>query len=186
MLMMFVVAGLPMACMSGAEVATVEADRDAQQVEMMRLEGLIVDGQGDALRGRELFASRCGNCHQLFDTGTASAAAPDLTPYKRDREAIPSLLEKVAFPDAELHPYHAMFEISTRDGRVLSGVMTERDEDELTLVNVAGRPITLERDNITEERPLYTSMMPAHLITSMTDQQVVDLFTFLLADTQPE
>ena len=169
---------LPAACQqTPVEVRSV--DTEGRQAELARLRQAIRGGQGSVDRGRVLFASRCGTCHQLGDTGHGRAG-PDLATYPRDRDAVPYLLQVIAFPDAEIHPYHTMFEIRTRDGRVLTGVMVDRDDEQVTLIDADGDELVIAQREIDRKLPQYTSLMPDHLLASMTEQQVVDLFAFLI------
>lgn len=184
LVLMLIATALPLACTQDSPSLTAEPDPERQQEELARLQQVVARGEGDVGSGRQIFNAHCGTCHQLYDAGEGKAG-PNLTPYKRDEEAIPFLVQVIAAPKAEVHPYHAMFEIRTRDGRTLSGVMSERDDEGVTLINVAGDEIHIPRDQITSERPLETSLMPDHLITEMTDQQVSDLFAFLLSE-QPQ
>jgi cbb3-type cytochrome c oxidase subunit III len=38
----------------------------------------LPDGSGDATRGKELFADKCGSCHTLADAGTKGTIGPNL------------------------------------------------------------------------------------------------------------
>jgi cbb3-type cytochrome c oxidase subunit III len=49
--------------------------------------GLSEEGSGDTTRGKELFKSKCGQCHVLADAGTAGVIGPNLDDAFRQSRA---------------------------------------------------------------------------------------------------
>ena len=70
------------------------------------------------------------------------------------------------------------------DGRVLSGVVVEQDNNVVVLRGSDGKTMVLARSDIDAMRPGAGSIMPEGLLKGLSDQQVRDLFAYLRS-TQP-
>src|SRR5262249_51216751 len=89
--------------------------------EVRRLNNDLRAGPGDPARGRQVFLKHCSTCHQLF--GEGRAVGPDLTHANRgDRDY---LLVSLVDPSAVVRKEYQSAVVATRDGRVLTGLMTE-------------------------------------------------------------
>ncbi|WP_272941101.1 hypothetical protein [Chthoniobacter flavus] len=111
--------------------------------------------KADPHAGRQVFAGICATSHTLY--GEGGKIGPDLTGANRDN--LDYLLENIADPSAVVAPDFRLSIITLKDGRVLSGMITTKNERTLTLRTMTDVQ-TVERaevDKITES-PL--SMMP--------------------------
>ena len=93
-------------------------------VRIRQLEAILRKAPGNPYSGESLFQQRCAACHRLFFKG--GSVGPDLTAYQRDH--LGTLLTSILDPSAEIREGYSAVEVETRDGRVLSGFLTDRDE----------------------------------------------------------
>lgn len=135
--------------------------------------------KGNPSQGRLLFSKSCANCHTLF--GEGKKIAPDLTGGQRGN--LNYLLENIIDPSATVSENFRMTVFVLEDGRVLNGVIVERSEKTLTVQTATDR-VTLQKDEIEEQRDSKLSMMPEQLLAPLTDEQIRDLFSYLQSPSQ--
>lgn len=139
---------------------------------------LLKSGTGDPVAGHSIYQSRCGTCHRLFDEG--GNIGPDLTGY--DRRNLNDLLLNIIDPNAEVREGYVNYYITTTDGRALTGTIAARSDQAVTLQPLGREAITLAADQISEMRAQPISLMPERLLSGLTDQQVRDLFSYLMKE----
>ncbi|HEY1377080.1 MAG TPA: PQQ-dependent sugar dehydrogenase [Gemmataceae bacterium] len=155
-----------MACLA------VAADPDALRRAAMN------DG-GDARRGKAVFAAaatHCAACHKVH--GQGGDAGPDLSQVggKFDRT---HLIEAVLDPSAEiLQGYHATV-IETRAGRVFVGIVKSESPAAVTLLDAAGKSITVPLGDVASREVSPVSLMPAGLADTLTPGEFTDLIAYL-------
>jgi putative heme-binding domain-containing protein len=143
---------------------------------------LLSSGEGDAFNGRVLFLQNCGACHRLFDEG--GMLGPELTGYDRTDPAY--LLLHTVDPNAAIREGYEVQRIVTVDGRTLEGRMKMQSGGAVTVEPpLGGKPTTLSKDRIAEMEVQQTSFMPERLLESMTDQEILDLFSYLMREEKP-
>jgi putative heme-binding domain-containing protein len=140
----------------------------------------VRNGSGDPYEGRKLFNMSCGLCHKLFAQG--GQIGPDLTPYKRDD--LDTLLLNVVNPSAEIREGYESYVVTTKDGRMLSGFLADKDNRVVVLRGVDGVNMVLPQEQIAEMKSTGVSLMPVGLLGSLTPQQIRDLFAYLRS-TEP-
>jgi putative heme-binding domain-containing protein len=150
------------------------------QQEVLRLDGVLRGGTGSPYPGKKLFLGSCGKCHTLF--GQGGQVGPDLTTYKRDD--IPNLLLNVVNPSAEIREGYETYQVETKDGRLLTGLLVDKDNQVVVLRGTDGQTVTVRQEQIEEMAAQKKSLMPEGLLKALTDQQVRDLFAYLRS-TQP-
>jgi len=135
--------------------------------------------KADPHAGRQVFAGICATCHTLY--GEGGKIGPDLTGANRDN--LDYLLENIADPSAVVAPDFRLSIITLKDGRVLSGMITTKNERTLTLRTMTDVQ-TVERAEVDkiEESPL--SMMPEGLLAAFTPEQTLNLFSYLMGHQQ--
>jgi putative membrane-bound dehydrogenase-like protein len=156
------------------------ATTDEMQRAMARIRQVLVEGTGNPYNGREMFAKTCAKCHRLFDKG--QDIGPDLTAYKRDD--LDNMLLNVVNPSLSIREGYETHVLYTVDGRVLSGLITDKDNQVVSLRAADGRTHVIRVDDIEEMRAVPTSIMPEGVFSELTDQQLRDLFAYLRG-TQP-
>jgi putative heme-binding domain-containing protein len=147
----------------------------AMQQQIERLASVLRTGSGNPYPGKKLFRTTCAKCHQLF--GDGGQVGPDLTTYKRDD--IANLLLNVVNPSAEIREGYETLLATTKDGRVVTGFLVDKDNQVVVLRGADAQTITLRQDQVEELVPQRKSLMPEGLLDNLTDQQVRDLFAYL-------
>jgi putative heme-binding domain-containing protein len=147
----------------------------AMQVEINRLATVIRDRTADPYAGKKLFTAKCATCHTLH--GLGGTVGPDLTSYKRDD--VPQLLLHVINPSAEIREGYESSVINTKSGRVLTGIVAERNDRVIVLRTAEGQQMVQPADDIESITVSGISLMPEGLLQGLSDQQVCDLFAYL-------
>ena len=124
--------------------------------------------------GKRVF-QRCAACHRLFFKG--GSVGPDLTSYQRDH--LGTLLTSILDPSAEIREGYTSVEVETRDGRTLSGFLTDRDDRQITLRGLDAQDQALLVAEVLAVRPTGRSLMPEGLLEGLSDDQLRDFFAFL-------
>jgi putative heme-binding domain-containing protein len=137
--------------------------------------------RGDAGRGAVLFFQpflACAKCHNA-DTGTQ--LGPDLTQAGKEATA-EYLIESVLSPSKVIKKGYEPLIVSTKDGRVITGLLAEEKKGMLTLIDPAGgNRVTIPTANIEERIVGKQSLMPDGLVNSLSDrQQFLDLAKYLI------
>jgi putative heme-binding domain-containing protein len=72
------------------------------------------------------------------------------------------------------------YQIETKDGRSLSGLIQSENSDSIVLAMMGGAKETLSRDAIKEMKSLDRTLMPVGLEAAISKEQMADLIAFLL------
>ncbi len=135
---------------------------------------------GDASRGRRLFAEsqavQCRTCHAVGGSGGAVGPALDRVAARLDRR---QLLESLLAPSKTIAPEYRTWLAVTDDGRSVTGLLVERNEDTVALVDASGKRTDLAPETVEELSPLPTSLMPENLLRDLSAQQAADLVAYL-------
>jgi putative membrane-bound dehydrogenase-like protein len=125
----------------GVLTGTVNADR----VKVATDYTPALDLKGDAQKGRLVFQKHCAACHRLdgvgFDVGANLLAA---LPNKSGADLLVALFD----PNREVDPRYVNYQVSTTDGRVLSGIIATETSTSITLRRAEGVEDTLLRANL--------------------------------------
>lgn len=130
-------------------------------------------------QGRVLFTAVCGSCHTMY--GQGGKIGPDLT--GSGRANLDYLLENIADPSGVVSADYRMSLLTHKDGRVLSGVVTESNARTLTLRTMT-ETMTLDRADIVKQVTSPMSMMPEGLLLAFGPEQVRDLIAYLMHPVQ--
>jgi putative membrane-bound dehydrogenase-like protein len=131
-------------------------------------------------RGHELFLKTCSVCHRLY--GEGAFIAPDLT--GSGRQDLGYLLENVLDPSAVVAVDYQASTVDLKDGRVLSGIVTDKKERTLA-VQTATEKVIVERSEIEAIRPSSLSMMPDGLLDTLNPDEQRDLIGYLMTPSKP-
>ncbi len=161
-------------------------ERFIPEAERVKRLGDVVDRpailkiRGEVTRGRELFntnaAAQCKSCHKVGEVGTA--VGPDLTRIgaKYDRAA---LLDQILEPSRTIDPQFVSYSLETRDGRVMTGLVVEKNGREVVLKDAQGKTLRVPVGDVEHLVPQSRSLMPELLLRDLTAQQVADLLEFM-------
>lgn len=145
------------------------------QAQSARYEGTPTD----VLAGREVFRKVCGNCHRLY--GEGGKIGPDLTGAQRQN--LEYLLENIVDPSAVVTADFSMSTILMNDGRVLSGIITERTPQRIVL-QTQNELLTLSADEIETVKTSSASLMPDGLLQTLSPAEVQSLLAYLMTRTR--
>ncbi len=135
---------------------------------------------GDMGRGRNLFDRVCGVCHKMH--GQGGEVGPDIT--GSNRTDIDYLLSNILEPSSEIQDDYRMVVITTRDGRTYAGNIVG-ETDRLVKLRIVGQEdVSLYKAEIQSQEVTPVSLMPAGLLKTLTDREVVDLLTFLMKSSE--
>ncbi len=151
------------------------ATTSEMQKEIDRVLVVVGTGGGEPMNGKKLFTTRCAVCHKLH--GQGGTVGPDLTTYKRDDLA--NLLLNVVNPSAEIREGYESQVVNTSTGRVLTGIVAEKDARVVVLRTSDGNRLVISRDDIEDMTVSGTSLMPEGLLQGLSDQELRDLFAYL-------
>src|SRR5262249_3916645 len=139
------------------------------------------DHMGDPNRGQIEFRNVCAQCHTIY--GEGGKLGPDIT--ANGRASFEQLLSNVFDPSLVIGPAYQVTTVVTRDGRNLTGLIAE-DDDQRIVVRLPGEgEETVPRNNVKYTRVSKLSMMPEGLEASMDKKDLSDLFAFLALDKPP-
>ncbi len=134
---------------------------------------------GDPKRGKAIYFSesaKCATCHKVH--GQGGEVGPDLSQIggKFDRT---HLIESLLDPSGEiLQGYHATV-LTTKSGRVLTGIVKSESPAAVMLQDAVGKSITVAQRDIESREISKVSLMPAGLGEGITPGEFTDLIAYL-------
>jgi len=143
--------------------------------------GLKAGGR-DYDKGRKLFAAaNCFGCHRFDNEG--GSAGPDLTGIA-GRFSPKDLLESIIDPNKEVSDQYQAVEIVTLDGKSVVGRIVNLNGDNMMVMTNMLDPngqTTVLQSNVDVVKPSKVSMMPAGLLETMTEAEILDLLAYTLS-----
>lgn len=137
-------------------------------------------------RGKAMFAAaNCYKCHR-FD-GDGGAVGPDLT-ILSGRFSAQDILESVMEPDKVISDQYAAVSVVTSDGKTFVGRISNFDDGKITINTDMLDPtaiVDIDPKDIEELQTATVSMMPSGLLNTLNQDELLDLFAFLLSRGDP-
>ncbi len=131
---------------------------------------------GDKERGK-VAAAMCQACHLFGNAG--GQIGPNLSGVgAMGAEAI---LRNILTPNAAMESGYRIFRVEQRDGSVLDAYFVSEDKDAVVIRLAGAADQRIPKKNIVKTSYLRRSLMPEGLLAGMNDQQVSDLFAYLLS-----
>jgi putative heme-binding domain-containing protein len=144
--------------------------------------GLLPEGdKGVAARGKPIFRERCAGCHKLF--GEGESIGPELTGTERGN--LDFLLNSLVDPSALVRKEYQAQSIALKDGRVLTGLIIDENDRQVTLLDQKRHKTQIARDDIEQTAPSQTSLMPEGLLDQLSEPHIRDLFRYLQSTGGP-
>jgi putative membrane-bound dehydrogenase-like protein len=138
-----------------------------------------VEKPGDAAKGRALFTGTCSSCHKLGDIGK-SEVGPPLNGIGTHGRA--ELLGHIIDPNREVDPSFWQWNVTTRKGETLVGVIASENAGSLTLRGPAG-DVEIKKEDITNRENTHRSLMPEGF-EALGAESLRDILSFLGGDAQ--
>jgi putative heme-binding domain-containing protein len=141
-----------------------------------------VGGGRDFERGRALYtAALCIRCHRLG--GKGAAVGPELTAVG-NRFNRRDLLESILAPSKAVDEKYRNLLIETEQGQVITGRLVGGDDHTLAIATDPLQPAQVRRvakTDIAHQTTSPTSPMPAGLLNTLTQEEILDLLAYLQA-----
>ena len=136
---------------------------------------------GDPLKGRAIWAKNCVVCH--YFRGEGAGVGPNLGALtdKTPEDFLVAILN----PNDVVEPRYTAYNIETKDGRSLTGIVSAETATTLTLVQSGGTHENILRGDIEEIRALGLSLMPEGLEQNMSPQDLANLIAYLNSAPHP-
>jgi putative membrane-bound dehydrogenase-like protein len=131
--------------------------------------------KGDGKNGREIFKKNCATCHRVGGVGVD--VGPDIADTRT--KTLEALLFDIIVPNAAIDANYVNYVVSTKDGRILTGVLTAESASSITLLRAEKQTDVVLRKDIDEIASTGISLMPEGLEKSINTQEMADLLVFL-------
>jgi putative membrane-bound dehydrogenase-like protein len=131
--------------------------------------------KGDAKAGREVFRKNCATCHRVASIGTD--VGPDIADSRT--KTVEALLTDILLPNQAIDNNYLNYLVTTKDGRVLSGILAAETATSLTLKRAEGQTDVVLRKDVEEIASTGISLMPEGLEKAISVREMADLLRFL-------
>ena len=133
--------------------------------------------KGNPADGRRLFIQQsCITCHTL-DKGEALKG-----PFMGQIGAIMTrkqIAESILQPNASIAQGFATVQVQTKDGKTVTGFVTEEAADKIVLRDITGAVHTILTNNVQKREDLKSSIMPTGMANALSYEEFASLITFL-------
>jgi putative heme-binding domain-containing protein len=126
-------------------------------------------------RGASLFDNHCAQCHAY--RGHGHAVGPNLAEFAGKGTA--DFVQAIFDPNSAINPNFLAYNVETKDGRSMSGIVRGETASGLTLVQGGGVQEQILRADIAEIRASNLSLMPEGLEQALSPQDVADLIAWI-------
>jgi putative heme-binding domain-containing protein len=118
----------------------------------------------------------CAACHKLEGVGVQVGA--DLLAALRNKSS-EQLLIDILDPSREVDPRYLEYQVTTRRGQVLTGLIAAETASSVTLKRGEGAEDTILRSQIDRVEATGKSLMPEGLEMQLSKQDLADLIAYL-------
>lgn len=130
---------------------------------------------GDAGRGRMVFQKHCATCHRVAGLGVD--VGPDVSDTRTKTSE--QLLLDILDPNAAIDSNFVNFTVTTKSGRVLTGILVAETSSSITLRRAESQTDVVLRQDVEEIQSTGVSLMPEGLERSISVAELADLVAFL-------
>ncbi len=130
---------------------------------------------GDPARGKLVFQNHCAKCHT--HNGEGAKIGPDLTGMNVHPKE--HLLMEILDPGRSVEGNFRQYVVTTKDGRVLTGLLASESKTAVELVDSEAKRSTILRDDIDELAATTKSLMPEGFEKQLSADDMVNLLQFL-------
>lgn len=127
--------------------------------------------------GRAMFIQNCSMCHQI--KGTGGMIGPQLDGIGNWGQK--ALTEKVLDPNRNISQAFRTYNITLKNGKVLSGLYRREEGAVLVFANPGGQEFSVAKDDIKERVPSKYTLMPDQFRNTIAKKDFDALLKFLLA-----
>ncbi len=149
---------------------------EAKEARIAQVRKLLSGAKGDAEKGHETFKTMCAVCHTLGKEG--GKIGPDLSGYERDN--LDFMLPAIVDPSLAIREEFTAFTAVTKDGQTLTGFIEAQTPQSVTMRDLNSQKLVLSRADLKSLTASPMSLMPDGLLDALSEQQVRDLFAYLM------
>jgi len=131
--------------------------------------------KGDAKNGQEIFKKNCATCHRV--AGIGIDVGPDIADTRT--KTLAAMLNDILAPNSAIDANYVNYVVSTKDGRILTGLLTAETASSLTLIRAEKQADVVLRKDVDEIGSTGISLMPEGLEKNISVQEMADLLGFL-------
>ena len=135
----------------------------------------VLETDGNAERGRELFNKNCSQCHRIGDVG--HAVGPNLAMVANKTPSF--LLQEILDPNRNVDTRYTSYVAVTKSGLIRTGILSSESSASITLLATEGKQFSLLRTDLDELRGTGKSLMPEGMEKDLHPQSLRDLIEFL-------
>lgn len=129
-----------------------------------------------AEKGKAVFKNNCFVCHRVNNEGYDFGPNLSEIGTKLPKEAV---LEAIVQPSAGINFGYEGWQLSMKDGSVLTGIIASKTESDIDLKYPAGVKQKIKTSDVKSKKELTESMMPSGLHETMSNQELADLLAYL-------
>jgi putative membrane-bound dehydrogenase-like protein len=130
----------------------------------------------DAVRGKNLFITRCSSCHKVGAEG--NTVGPELTTIGK-KFGDTELLDAIINPSAAIVFGYEPWLINTTDGGSLYGFLVSDNKQTMVLKDISGRKHVIPANKISKKQKQDQSLMPDPVNNGLSEQDLADVVAFL-------
>jgi putative heme-binding domain-containing protein len=135
----------------------------------------------DPMVGKRVFQERCATCHQLGGVGKVIGPQLDGAVVR----TVERLCEDILWPNRNVDEAFRITNVLMEDGETISGLILDRTDSSLEVVDQAGKSQRFARSEIEQEKISKLSLMPGNFEELISDAELASLIGYLKSQ-QPE
>jgi putative heme-binding domain-containing protein len=151
------------------------ANLPADRAKVLKEYQAALDLKGDAGKGRDIFKKHCATCHRV--AGVGIDVGPDIADTRT--KTLSAMLNDIIAPNAAIDANYVNYVVTTKDGRILTGLLTAETASSITLVRAEKQSDVVLRKDVDEIASTGISLMPEGLEKSISVQEMADVLRFL-------
>ncbi|MEW6156511.1 MAG: PVC-type heme-binding CxxCH protein [Verrucomicrobiota bacterium] len=151
----------------------------ARRAEVLAAFSPALQMNGNRERGQKIFLERCATCHRDRPGGTGFVLGPDLVTVKSSGKE--TVVGHILDPNREVQPKFLSYNLQTKDGDELLGIISQETAGAVTLRGASGTETTVPRSKISRLQSQGQSLMPEGLEEGLTPQDMADLLEFIVS-----
>jgi len=138
----------------------------------------LVKARGNVTNGHHVFRNKgtCIKCHKIGEEGKDVGPALTEIGSKLSREAI---FVSILAPSAGISHNYETYLVATEEGQLIVGLKVSETKDQIVIKNAEAIVHTIAKDEIEELSKQPVSLMPQDLQKNMTQQELIDVVTYL-------
>lgn len=136
----------------------------------------LVTLPGDISGGKKVFSNYCATCHLAGNTGVNFGPALTEIGSKLTKSA---LYDAIIEPDAGISFGFEGYFFKLKDGSTVLGYIASETKEEVDVRTAGGQGVKIQKNTIVSKKAYEHSLMPTGLAAAMSQQELVDLVTYL-------